>query len=334
MKRLVMSVLVIAVTLLGCAQNRFNVPTEYFSEKVRVLGIAPAFVDADSDIIHPQKDLLLAVISDLNRKNEPLLVRKLQATGNFYAVTLLADEPRQLFSVLMARREKRNDANIEYNKYFWKNDEIAAYIKKNRLDALMIVTVSGLTQKSKIFSSNLLSSLETNYNFLTMTAQIVGPDGTVLWEFPNFRGQFVSPYYPLVNLQYPDFSESEANQSRSTEVRFKSVDGIRRTLELKKKDLLFRETEEPEVYGKLFDEMTSLIKYSADKKAQSNQPPAGEPLKPAATGVTAPVASPVAVPVPPVEAPVKAPLPKGAVEVPVAPTPPGNEIVPATSSTL
>ena len=336
MKRLVISVLFIAGIMLGCAQNRFNVPTENFAEKVKVLGIAPIFVDADSDIIHPQKDLLMPVISDLNRKYEPLLARKLQATGNFYAVTLLADESRQLFSSLMSRREKRNDANIEYNKYFWKNDAIAAYIKQNRLDALMVVTVSGLTQKSKTYSSNLLMSLETNYNFLTMTAQIVGPDGTVLWESPNFRGQMLSNYYyPLVNLQYADFSESEANQSRSTEVRFKSVDGIRRTLELKKKDLLFRETEEPDLYGKLFDEMTSLIKYPVDKKAQGNQPPpAGEPLKPAAPGVTAPVPSSAPVTAPPAAAPVTAPVPKSAVEVPVAPTPPGNEIVPATSSTL
>jgi len=329
MKRLVISVLVIAGTMLGCAQNHFNVPTENFAEKVKVLGIAPIFVDADSDIIHPQKELLLPVISDLNRKYEPLLARKLQATGNFYAVTLLADESRQLFNSLMSRREKRNDANIEYNKYFWKNDAIVSYIKKNRLDALMIVTVSGLTQKSKIYSINLLSSLEANYNFLTMTAQIVSPDGTVLWEYPNFRGHLLS-YYPLVNLQYPDFSESEANQSRSTEVRFKSVDGIRRTLEQKKKDLLFRETEEPEVYGRLFDEMTSLIKYPVDKKAQGNQPPTSEPFKSATNSGT----SAVPPPTPPVEVPVKAPLPKSVVETPVAPTPPANEIVPATSSTL
>lgn len=334
MKRLFISVLLIAGTMLGCAQNHFNVPTENFAEKVRVLGIAPILIDADSDISHPQKELLTAVLSDLNRKNEPLLVRKLQATGNFYSVLLLADEPRQLFSSLMARREKRNDANIEYNKYFWKNDEIAAQVKKNRVDALMIVTVSGLTKKSKIYASNLLTSLEANYNFLTMTAQIVSPDGTVLWEYPNFRGQLLS-YYPLVNLQYPDFSESEANQSRSTEIRFKSVDGIRRTLEQKKKDLLFRETEEPEVYGRLFDEMTALIKYSDDKKAQSSQPPPpGEPVKPVATGVTPAASLPVPAPAPPVEAPVKAPTPKSAVEVPVAPNLPSNEIVPATSSTL
>ena len=334
MKRLVISVLFVVGTLLGCAQNHFNVPTENFAEKVKVLGVAPILVDTDSEIIHPQKDLLIPLISDLNRKNEPLLVRKLQATGNFYAVTLLADEPRQLFSSLTARREKRNDANVEYNKYFWKKDEVAAYIKKNRLDALMIITVSGLTKKSNIYSSNLLVSLDTDYNFLTMTAQIVGPDGTVLWEYPNFRGSIL-PYYPLVNLQYPDFSESEANQSRTTEVRFKSIDGIRRTLEQKKNDLLFRETEEPKIYGTLFDEMISLIKYSVDKPANGNQPPpAEESLKPAVTSGAAPLPQSVPAPAPPVEAPVNAPLPKSPVAIPVAPASPVNEIVPATTSTL
>lgn len=332
MKRLVISMLFVAGTLLGCAQNHFNVPTENFAEKVKVLGVAPIFVDADSDMLHPQKELLIPLISDLNRKHEPLLVRKLQGTGNFYAVTLLADDPRQLFSSLTARREKRNDANVEYNKYFWKNDAIAAYIQKNRLDALMIITVSGLTKTSKIYSSNLLTSLEANFNFLTMTAQIVGPDGTVLWEYPNFRGQVLLPYYPLINLQYPDFSESEANQSRTTVVRFKSIDGIRRTLEQKKSDLLFRETVEPEVYGRLFDEMTSLIKYSVDKQSKGAAP--GTPAQQPAAIVSEPSPPPAPAAAPAVEPPVNTPLPKSAVESPAVTPSPLNEIVPATKSTL
>lgn len=267
MKRLVIGLFIVAGTMLGCAQNHFNIPAENYAEKVKVLGVAPILIDADSDIVYPQKELLIPLIADLNRKYEPLLVRKLQGTGNYYAVTILADEPQQLFSSLVARREKRDDANTQYNKYFWKKDEIGDYIKKNRLDAVMVVVVSGLTKTSKIFSSNLLTSLETNFNFLTMTAQIIGPDGTVLWEYPNFRGRLL-PYYPLVNLQYPDFSESEANVSRKTEVRFKSLDGIRRYLELKKSDMLFRETPEPEVYGRLFDEITALAKHSIEKQTK------------------------------------------------------------------
>ncbi len=340
MKQYLVCLIFVAGTMLGCAQNYFNIPAENFAEKVKVIGIAPIFMDSDSDIIYPQKDLLIPLITDLNRKYEPVLVRKLQSNGNFYAVSLQTDEPQQLFSSLMARREKRNDANIQYNKYFWKNDEIGAYIKKNRLDAVMVIVVSGLTQTSKLFSSNLLTSLETNFNFLTMTAQILGPDGTVLWEYPNFRGRLLT-YLPLVNLQYPDFSESEANLSRKTEVRFKSLDGIRRTLEQKKNDWLLRETQEPEVYGRFFDEMASLINHTSDKQAKMSA--AGVDSKPPSTQDVSPKselspekASPAAaVPAktPSPEAPTQVTQPKTAVETPaVTPTTP-SKIVPATEST-
>ena len=342
MKRFIVGFLLFAGTMSGCAQNHFNIPAESFAEKVRVLGVAPIFVDADSDIAYPEKELLISLIANLNRTYEPLLVRKLQGTGNFYAVTLLADEPQQLFGSLMARREKRDDASIQYNKYLWKNDEIGAYIKKNRLDAVMVVVVSGLTKTSKLYSSNLLASLETNYNFLTMTAQIIGPDGTVLWEYPNFRGRLLT-YKPLANLQYPDFSESEANKSKETVVRFKSLDGIRRTLEGKRSDWLLQETAEPEVYGKLFDEMVSMIKYSVDKQEKGAvasddkplSPPVDSPKPGGSPGKGVPAGpAPVPTPAPAAEKPARLPASKEVVESPEVPSSAPNEIVPATGSTL
>jgi hypothetical protein len=342
MKKLVICLLFISGIMLGCAQNHFNIPAENFAEKVKVLGIAPIFMDADSDIIHPQKELLIPLISDLNRKYEPLLVSKLKNTGNYYAVTLQSDESRQLFNSLLARREKRDDAGIQYNKYFWKNDEIGAYLKKNRLDAVMLIVVSGLTKTSKIYSSNLLMSLETNYNFLTMTGQILGPDGAVLWEYPNFRGRIL-PYYPLVNLQYPDFSESEANISNKTEVRFKTIDGIRRTLEQKKSDVLFRETLEPDVYGRLFDEITSLVKHSVEKKSKDGAAVEGkpvstaDPVQKAGTPPIMPATKEPSVPVSPTPATpgVTAVVPPAApqMSIPAIPATAPNEVVPATGST-
>lgn len=327
MKRFVVCLLFVAVTMLGCAQNHFNIPAESFAEKVRVIGIAPIFIDADSDINYPQKELLIPLLADLNRKYEPLLMRKLQSTGNFYAVALLADEPQNLYRRLVARREKRDDAGIQYNKYFWKNDEVAAYIKKNRLDSVMLIVVNGLTKKSKVYSSNLLTSLETDYNYMMMAAQILGPDGTVLWEYPNFRSRLLT-YYPLVNLQYPDFSESEANKTKETVVRFKTIDGVRRTLEEKKSDWMLRETEDPEVYGKLFDEMTSLIKHAGDK--QKDEGATGDDkAKPASSGVQTKPAAPA----PAVATPTQPPAAKSAVKIPEAPAAAPNEIVPATEST-
>ena len=336
MKRLLAGILFIASTMLGCAQNYYNIPATNFAEKVKVIGVAPIIVDADSDIVYPQKDLLLPLVADLNRKYEPMLVRKLQSTGNFYAVTLMADEPKQLFSLMKARREKRDDATIQYNKYFWKNDEIEAYLKKNRLDAVMLVVVSGLNKNSKIFSSNFLMSLETDFNFLMMSAQILGPDGTILWEYPNFRGRLLT-YYPMINLQYPDFSESEANLSNKTEVKFKSIDGIRRTLERKKGDWLLRETSEPEIYGKLFDEMISFIKNPDDKQkknvaAEAKKPANGEIAKTGEVTEKLAPAREVTAPAPASATsqtlPTPQPEPVKPVEIPKA----NNEVVPVADS--
>lgn len=265
MKRLLL--LALLMLSFGCAQNHFNVPTENFADKVKVLGVAPIIVDADSDIRFPQKDQLISLVADMNRKFEQQFVRKLKGTGNFYTVALLDGDPQRIFSNLFFRREKRDDATIQYNKYFWKNGELRDYLQKNNLDAAMLVVVSGISKSDKISSSNLLTSTTSDYNYLIMTAQILDANGTVLWEYPNFRSRLLT-YDPMINLQYPDFSEAEANLSTTANVKFKTLDGIKRTLEQKRKDLLLRETQETVVYGQQFDEILSFIKYdpNGDKK--------------------------------------------------------------------
>lgn len=270
MNKLLLSGLLVVALMTGCARNYYNVPTENVADKVRTLGIAPIFIDADSDIRHPQKDLLVQLLTDFNRKYEPQLARKLKATGNFYTVALLDSDPVQLFASLLFRREKRDDASILYNKYFWKNDELNSYIQKNNLDAVLLLTVSGLTKNDKIYSSNPLKSLDTDYNYLTLTAQMLDASGTVLWEYPNFRQRVVS-YSPLINLQYPDFSESDANLLRKTEVKFKTLDGLRRAFEHKQNDWLQRETTEPKEYGEQFDEIVSMIEYNLSNKKKDAQ---------------------------------------------------------------
>ncbi|MFA7060458.1 MAG: hypothetical protein WC156_06540 [Pedobacter sp.] len=294
----------------GCAQNHFNVPTENFADKVKVLGVAPIFVDADSDIKFPRKDQLISLMADMNRKYEQQFVRKLKATGNFYTVVLLDGDPQLIFSSLFFRREKRDDATIQYNKYFWKIGEIQDYIRKNNLDAAMLVTVSGISKTDKVFSNNLLKSMSSDYNYLIMTAQILDANGTVLWEYPNFRSRILT-YYPMINLQYPDFSEAEANLSAAANIKFKSIDGIRLILEQKRKDLLLRETQESVVYGKQFDEILSFIKYAPNGGKKEAAAPV-EPAKPNQAEkpylpVQEPVKEPVKEPEIP-EQPVVAPL--------------------------
>jgi len=309
MKRLLLLFPLVLMTL-GCAANYFNVPKENFADKVKVLGVVPIIVDANSDIKYPQKELLTTLLAELNRKYEQQFVRKLKATGNFYTVALMDGDPQTIFTRLLYRSEKRDDATIQYNKFFWKNDELRSYLQKNNLDAVMLIVVSGITRSDKIYSSTLLSSLTSDYNYLIMTAQIVDANGTILWEYPNFRRRLLT-YYPLINLQYPDFSEAEANLAAKPDVKFKTFEGIKRALEQKRKDMLLRETQEPEIYGKQFDEMLSFLKYDQDSKEETpadKTKPLAEPAKsveqPAKPAAPAPAPAPPAPAAPAPAAPV------------------------------
>lgn len=326
MKRLLVMFALLAAALTGCSQNHFNVPAESFASRVKALGVAPVMIDRNSDIKHPQKDLLISLIDETNRKNELQFVRKLKSTGNFYTVAFLDGDSRNIFENLYFRSEVRDDASIKYNKYFWKNEELKNYILKNNLDAVMLIVVSGLTKNDKVTSISQFKSLKSDYNYLIMTAQIIDANGTVLWEYPNFRQRILN-YDPVINLQYPDFNEAEANLSSSAQVKFRTIDGIRRIFEQKRKDLLLRETQEAEAYGKQFDEILSLLKYDPDKEKSGPPPVAERPVTrpaPAHSG---------SMPVPQQPAAVQAP-PEAPATLPVTPLPPTDEIVPAKGSTL
>ncbi|SJZ35574.1 hypothetical protein SAMN02745119_00205 [Trichlorobacter thiogenes] len=266
MQRLVLLMGLLLLPLLGgCAHNYYNLPQDAVAEKVKVLGVVPIIVDTDSDIRHPQREELITLLTNVNRSFERDLLRLVKNTNSFYTVTLLDADPKAVFSSTLFRRERRDDAAIQYNKYFWKEDALADFMRKNSLDAVMFVIVSGITRPDKISSSNLLDSLTTDYNFLVMTAQIVDAKATILWEYPNFRQRTLS-YNPLMNLQYPDFDEAKANMSPRVQVKFKTLEGIRRSLEKRRLDLLRRETPEVELYMSQFEDMTSMLEIDKDRK--------------------------------------------------------------------
>jgi hypothetical protein len=251
------SVLLLTLSLLtfGCAQNFYNVPRDVYEKQVRTLGVAPIFVDGDSDIRHPEKEALVNLVRENNRKNEKELVAQLRETGTYFAVRLLEDDADQLFPTLLSRREKRDDAGVKYNKYFFKPEELKSLLAKNGVDAIMLVTVNGLTRPEKIYSSNLLSYLESDYNYLAVSAQIVDAQGNTLWEYPNFRQHSLS-YPMLFALQYPDFDEAKANESNNVEVRFKTIPGIARAFA--KMEATQGKGQVSVLYDNIFSDMASL----------------------------------------------------------------------------
>lgn len=274
MKRLVLLLSLALLPLFsGCAQNYFNVPQDTFADQVKVLGIVPIIVDSESDIRHPQREELVSLLAAHNRLHEHSLTRLIKNTNSFYTVTMLDNDPQAFFTGQLFRREQRNDASIQYNKYFWKVDSLVELMRTNSLDALMVVVVSGITRPERISSANLMESLEAEYNYLIMSAQILDRKGNILWEYPNFRTRSLS-HNPLLNLQYPDFDEARANMDSKVVVKFKTIEGIKRALEKKRRDFLLQETSEVALYLDQFEAMSALL--SIDRTSSAAKP-AGQP---------------------------------------------------------
>lgn len=275
---------VLALCVSGCAHNYYNVPRETYERKVRVLGVAPIMLDADSDIRHPEKGAILTLIHEANRKNEKELVDILKNNGEYFSVRFIDDEAGQLFTRVVSRRERRDDAGVVYNKYFYKPEEIRKYIVSNNVDAVMLVNVSGITMLEKIYSNTKLAYLEENYNNLIMTAQIIDADGTVLWEYPNFR-QRVLTYSTMFGFQYPDFEESRANLTDQVKIKFKSVPGIGRALAKSETSSVNSSKQVAELYNKQFAAMNSFLHYFRNPFAEKKTPPANA-APPVSTGTT------------------------------------------------
>ena len=298
--------LILSVQLVGCAANYYNVPRETYEKKVRVLGVAPLMLDADSDIRHLEKSEILKIVREANRKNEKELVDILKSNGEYFSVRFLDDEAEQLFTTLVSRRERRDDAGVTYNKYFYKPEEIKKYIERHNVDAVMLVTVSGISMTEKVYSNNLMSYLEESYNNMIMTSQIVDAEGTVLWEYPNFRQRFIT-FSPLFALQYPDFEEARANLTDQVKIKYKSLPGIGRAFSRSESSTVKGVKQVSVLYNKQFADMAAFLQYFRnpfdDKK----------PVKKAA-----------AAPIPPKE--------EGSTRMPAATPPPQTPLAPAAIS--
>ncbi len=243
----------------GCAHNYYNIPQETYEKKIRVLGVAPLFLDAESDIRHPEREALLTLIRSQNRKNEQELAALLKQTGVYLSVRMPEAQADELFSSLLFRRERRMDGGIAYNKYFFKQQELKDLIENNHLDALMLVVVSGLTRQEKIYNSNFMQFLEADYNSLVMTAQILDATGAILWEYPNFQKHLFS-LPALLNLQYPDFDEAAANVTDKVDIKFKTIPGITRAFDKTKSSSVRDDVQVSRLYSDVFEDMVSMLK--------------------------------------------------------------------------
>lgn len=318
MKRFVQLLILAALALaaVGCAHDPFNIPREDYEQRVKVLGVAPIFMDADSDIRHPERDTLVTLVREYNRKNEKELVEMIKETGAYFSVRFLdAGAPDELYRTLLYRAERRDDAGVVYNKQFFRPEEIRTLVTQNGVDAVLLVTVSGLTMRDRIFSSNIVKYLDSDYNVLSVSAQVLDANGATLWEYPNFRAG--GPSTPvLAQLQYPDFDEAAANLDDRVDVKFKTIPGLTRYLGKKENDLFFRERKTTAPYYRIFSNMAGLLKppiklFGEDKKGgtQPAPAPAAYQYQPAPQPAYQAAPTPPAAPAPAVQA-IPAPQPE------------------------
>jgi hypothetical protein len=297
--------LVAACSMFGCAHNYYSVPQAQVEKKVKVIGIAPFFVDPDSDVRHPDKGAILSLMQGYNAKNEKEFIARLRGSGIFYAVRQIEGDPARIFSNVVASRERRDDAGIIYNKYFYKRDALKQLMSENGLDAVLFVTVSGLTRQEKVYSSNFLSYLDTDFNYLTLTAQMLDAEGTVLWEYPNFKRSALS-YSMFFPLQYPDFDEAAANLSEKVDVKYKTVAGVAAAFK-KGEPSAGNGPVVSTLYVKQYDEMLSLLKPYKPMVGGSKETSASAPAAMPAAAAAAPEAAAVQ-PAPEGAAPVTEPV--------------------------
>jgi hypothetical protein len=156
---------------------------------------------------------------------------------------------------------------------------------------VLFVTVSGLTRQEKVYSSNFLSYLDTDFNYLTLTAQMLDAEGTVLWEYPNFKRSALS-YSMFFPLQYPDFDEAAANLSEKVDVKYKTVAGVAAAFK-KGEPSAGNGPVVSTLYVKQYDEMLSLLKPYKPMVGGSKETSASAPAAMPAAAAAAPEAAAV-----------------------------------------
>lgn len=324
----------------GCATNYYNIPRDTYEKKIRVLGIAPIMLDTESDIRHPEKGEVIRIVREANRKNERELVEILKDNGDYAAVRLLDEEPDQLYATLLSNRERRDDGGTVYNKYFYKPEALKQLVARQNVDAVMLVTVSGITMMEKIYDNIPTAYLEDNYNNLIMTAQILDGNGTLLWEYPNFREK-LSTFHKLFDLQYADFEEARANLTDQVRLKYKSIPGIGRAFTRTEGSSVKSSKQVSSLYNSQFLAMSSLLHYYrnpfAEKKNEKKPEAVVRPLqdeyapRPAAVPVGTVPPPTLPLPPPPAEKMVKQTVTTAPAErparrefEPVAPAEPGS----------
>lgn len=233
--------------LSGCASKYYQVTPEIYRERVKVLGVLPLIVDAESTILHPQREEVIALLQQSATDKYLRLSEELSGSAGYRSVRpVIIDAQSEL--QLFAGKTLQTGKDGTFRTYQPDTHAVEALTRSAGVDGLLVVILNGVDNKGKRGERVGPRYLEANFNEIQATAMVLAATGEVLWERPGASGS------PFVDLQYVDFDEAFHNRTDEVAVRFITPAGLSRALQASDKGLFAKETF-PTLYRRLFDSL-------------------------------------------------------------------------------
>ncbi len=250
----ILTVLLFLLILGGCASKNYQVAPEIYRERVKVLGVLPLMVDAESTILHPQRQEIIAILQQSASEKYLRLSAQLSARAGYSEVRpVIIDNLSQL--QLFAGKALKTDKDGTYNSYQPVPAAVSELARAAGVDALLVVVLNGVENKGKRWERLGPRYLESTFNEIQASAMVLAASGEILWEKPGASG------VPFVDLQYADFDEAYHNRTDQVTLRFVTPDGLRRALQASDKGLLEKEGFST-LYRTLFDSLSEELAIS------------------------------------------------------------------------
>jgi len=239
------------LVLSGCVSKFYQVAPEIYRERVKVLGVLPLIVDAESTILHPQREEIIALLQQSASDKYLRLSEQLNASAGYKAVRpVIIDAQSEL--QLFAEKTLKTGKDGTYRTYQPVPAAVSALAQSAGVDGLLVVILNGVESKEKRWERVGPRYLESNFNEIQATTMVLAATGEILWERSGASTD------PFIDLQYVDFDEAYYNRTDLVAVHFITVDGLSRALKASDKKIFDKEAF-PTLYRRLFDPLSESL---------------------------------------------------------------------------
>lgn len=238
------------VFLCGCASGTFQVPKQEYQSRVQVLGVLPVLIDNRIELGYPQQEPLFDLLRRSAAGKHANLVDLLKKKKGYFDVRQLSVNP-ELTGLSLLGDGSSHDPSGRPTGYRFDGATVAELARRNVVDALLIVVLSGERVKETRRSRTMLETLETVYSDIVATAAVIDRNGQVMWQLAGPES------HQALILQYADFDEAYYNRTDQVRIKNITLGGIERTLE--EKPVKGGGVQLPEMYKSMFGKIASGI---------------------------------------------------------------------------